>query len=127
VFGRNKTAKLIRHHLAKRGILEVWWPTAEQAIAHCAGGDPREPLLTGAGPMPARSVVVLLGLEPFVGGELVWSVLPDELTDPGGAFYPPNNDMTIPETEQRKIILQEWFFPSGDKEGFSARLSGSQS
>jgi hypothetical protein len=71
--------------------------------------------------MPARSVVALLGLEPFVDGGVDWSV-EDELTEPGGAFYPPNNEMTMPKAEQARLILQEWFFPTADEEGFKARF-----
>lgn len=71
--------------------------------------------------MPARSMVALLGLEPFVDGGVDWS-LHDDLTEPDGAFYAPNNDMPMPATEQAKFILQEWYFPSGDPEAFEARM-----
>lgn len=121
VFGRSKRTKLIHQQLEKRGLLRAWWTTAEAAIAHCERGDPREPLVSGGGPMPARSIVVLLGLEPFVEGGVDWS-LPDELTEPGGAFYPPNNDVALPKTEQSKLILQEWFFPTGNEGDFKARM-----
>jgi hypothetical protein len=93
----------------------------DTAIAHCERGDPREPMLTGAGPMPARSIVALLGVESFVEGGIDWSV-EDEMTDPGGAFYPPNSDVEMPKSEAKKFVLQEWFFPTGDAIGFEERL-----
>jgi len=46
------------------------------------------------------------------------------LTEPEGAFYAPNNDVALPTSEQSKLILQEWYFPSGDPEGFESRLKG---
>jgi hypothetical protein len=117
----NKKKKLIRQQLERRGLLKAWWPTAESAIAQCELGNPLEPMLSGAGPMPARSMVALLGLEPFVEGGVDWS-LHDDLTEPDGAFYALNNDMPMPATEQARAVLQEWFFPSGDPQGFEARL-----
>jgi hypothetical protein len=96
MFGRDKRTKLIRQQLEQRGLLKAWWQTAEAAVAQCERGDPLEPMVTGAGPMPARSLVALLGLEPFVEGGVDWSV-PDDLTEPGGAFYAPNNEVTMPQ------------------------------
>jgi len=66
-------------------------------------------------------MVALLGLEPFVEGGIDWSVR-DDLTEPDGAFYAPNNDMPMPATEQAKVVLQEWFFPGGDSEAMKAML-----
>ena len=119
---RGKPKRLVQQHLERRGLPQFWWQVAAAAIGYCEGDEPLEPLITGAGPMPARSVVALLGLEPFVEGGISWS-LHDELTDPGGAFYPPNNDMKMPETELKKVMLQEWFFPSGDRAAFEKILN----
>jgi hypothetical protein len=30
--------------------------------------------------------------------------------------------MELPEVERVQLIFQEWFFPSGDEEGFKARM-----
>jgi len=84
VFRRDKARRLIHEHLARRGLLEAWWPTAEAAIAQCEGGEPLVPMASGAGPVPARSVVALLSLESFVEGGLDWHNR-DELTEPAGA------------------------------------------
>jgi hypothetical protein len=121
MFGRDKKKKLIRQQLRRRGLLSAWWPTAEAAITQCESGNPLEALPSGAGPVPARSIVALLRLEPFVEGSVDWT-LRDELTEPGRAFYPPNNEMELPKTDQSSLVLQEWFFPTGDAKGFEERL-----
>jgi hypothetical protein len=113
---RSKKKKLIHQQLDRRGLLDGWWQVAEAAIAQCEKGDPLEPMLSGAGPIPARSLVALLGLEPFVEGGVDWTLY-DENTEPGNAFYAPNNDMTMPSSEEGKRALQEWFFPTGGPEG----------
>ena len=77
---------------------------------------------TGAGPAPARSIVAMLGLESFVDGGVDWSTI-DDLTEPGGAFYSPNNDMEMPSSAKARFVLQEWFFPTGDPVGFDRRLA----
>jgi hypothetical protein len=53
-----------------------------------------------------------MGLEPFVEGGIDWSI-EDDFTEPGGAFYPPNNDMPMPSADEKRRLLQVWFFPSG--------------
>jgi hypothetical protein len=113
---RSKQKKLIRQQLERRGLLRPWWQTAEAALAHCESGNPLEPMLSGAGPIPARSLVALLDLEPFIEGGVDWN-LDDELTYPGNTFYAPNNDLLMPNSDSGKFLLQEWFFPSGGPEG----------
>ena len=109
---RTKRTKLIRQQLERRALPQPWWPTVEFAVARCERGEPREPVLSGAGPIPARSLVALLGIEPLVDGGIDWTQ-DDDLTSPGNAFYPPNNDVTMPSSHEGKLILQEWFFPTG--------------
>jgi hypothetical protein len=109
---RAKRTRLIHQHLEGRGLIRAWWDTAEAAVNQCEEGHPLEPLFTGAGPVPARSVVALMGLEPFVEGGVDWTI-DDDLADPGGAFYPPNNDLPMPTSDEGRLLLQQWFFPSG--------------
>jgi hypothetical protein len=113
VFGRSKRKRLIHAHLARIGFSPYWYEAAEAAVYRCEAGDHLEPLLTGAGPCPARSIVSMLELEPLVEGDVDWS-LHDELTEPGGWFYPPNNDMALHNSRGR-ALMQEWFFPGGDE------------
>lgn len=112
VTARDKRTRLIHQQLDLRGLRHEWWQVAETAVDLCERGRPVEPVLTGGGPAPARSVVALLGLEALVEGGVDWAQH-DELTEPGGAFYPPNSEVPMPKTETARQVLQEWFFPSG--------------
>ena len=48
------------------------------AIRYCEQGEYFQPVFSVAGPAPARSVVALMRLEPYVEGEIDWNVSPSE-------------------------------------------------
>jgi hypothetical protein len=79
-FFRRRTSleDLVRGHLERLGISPFWLRSALDAIAHCERGEPFEPVFSIAGPAPARSVVALMDLEPFVRREIDWTVSPSE-------------------------------------------------
>jgi hypothetical protein len=78
LFHRSTSELPLRQHLERLGVSEAWLPSAEAAIRHCERGDYFEPVFSVAGPAPARSVVALMRLEPFVTAEIDWSVSPSE-------------------------------------------------
>jgi hypothetical protein len=69
---------LLRAHLERLGVSTSWLPSALDAIRHCEQGEYFQPIFSVAGPAPARSVVALMRLEPFVQGEIDWSISPSE-------------------------------------------------
>jgi hypothetical protein len=78
LFHRSTSELPLRQHLQRLGVSEAWLPSAEAAIRHCERGEYFEPVFSVAGPAPARSVVALMRLEPFLRGEIGWSVSPSE-------------------------------------------------
>ncbi|MGH2995109.1 MAG: hypothetical protein ACRDM9_02210, partial [Gaiellaceae bacterium] len=78
LFQRSTSELPLRQHLERLGVSEAWLPSAEAAIRHCERGEYFEPVFSVAGPAPARSVVALMRLEPFVAAEIDWSVSPSE-------------------------------------------------
>jgi hypothetical protein len=75
---RTSSEDLVRGHLERLGISPFWLRSALDAIRHCEQGEPFEPVFSIAGPAPARSVVALMDLEPFVRSEIDWTVSPSE-------------------------------------------------
>jgi hypothetical protein len=65
-------------HLERLGVSSFWLRSALDAIHYCEQGDIFQPVFSVAGPAPARSVVALMKLEPFVRGEIDWSISPSE-------------------------------------------------
>jgi hypothetical protein len=68
----------LRGHLERLGLSPFWLPSATDAVRACERGDYFQPVFSVAGPAPARSVVALMKLEPFVATEVDWSVSPSE-------------------------------------------------
>jgi hypothetical protein len=75
---RINTEDLLRGHLERLGVSPVWLPSARDAIRYCEKGEYFQPIFSVAGPAPARSVIALMQLEPFVRREIDWSVSPSE-------------------------------------------------
>jgi hypothetical protein len=75
---RTGSEDLVRGHLERLGVSPFWLRSALDAIRYCERGEPFEPVFSIAGPAPARSVVALLSLEPFVRGEIDWTISPSE-------------------------------------------------
>jgi hypothetical protein len=75
---RTSTEELVRGHLDRLGVSPFWFRSALDAIRHCERGEYFEPVFSVAGPAPARSVVALMNLEPFVHAEIDWAVSPSE-------------------------------------------------
>jgi hypothetical protein len=69
---------VVRAHLERLGVSSFWLRSALDAIHHCEQGDFFQPVFSVAGPAPARSVVALMRLEPFVRGEIDWTISPSE-------------------------------------------------
>jgi hypothetical protein len=75
---KTKVEHAVRSHLERLGISPNWLRSALDAIRYCEAGNEFEPVFSVAGPAPARSVVALMGLEPFVRREIDWSISPSE-------------------------------------------------
>src|SRR5919202_734313 len=75
---RASTEDLVREHLERSGVSPFWLQSALDALRLCESGQPFEPVFSIAGPAPARSVVALMNLEPFLRGEIDWSISPSE-------------------------------------------------
>ena len=69
---------MLREHLERLGVSSFWLRSALDAIHYCEQGDFFQPVFSVAGPAPARSVVALMRLEPFVRGEIDWTISPSE-------------------------------------------------
>jgi hypothetical protein len=69
---------VLRGHLERLGVSAFWLRSALDAIHHCEQGDYFQPVFSVAGPAPARSVVALMKLEPFVRTEIDWTISPSE-------------------------------------------------
>jgi hypothetical protein len=75
---RTSIEELVRGHLDRLGVSPFWFRSALDAIHYCEQGEYFQPVFSVAGPAPARSVVALMNLEPFVRGEIDWTVSPSE-------------------------------------------------
>ena len=75
---RTSIEELVRGHLDRLGVSPFWSRSALDAIRYCEQGEYFQPVFSVAGPAPARSVVALMNLEPFVRGEIDWTVSPSE-------------------------------------------------
>jgi hypothetical protein len=75
---RTKIEELVRGHLERLGVSPFWLRSALDAIRYCEQGEYFQPVFSVAGPAPARSVVALMNLEPFVRSEIDWTVSPSE-------------------------------------------------
>jgi hypothetical protein len=67
--------------------------SALDAIHYCERGDIFQPVFGVAGPAPARSVVALMKLEPFVRGEIDWSISASESPFWVGAIGDPEDEV----------------------------------
>lgn len=72
---RSRATALLEQHLKRKGLDKVWWDSAKSAIAYCEEGDWFAPIVTASGPVEAHAVVRLLGLEPFVQGDVDWGAV----------------------------------------------------
>ena len=70
--------EFLRAHLERLGVSPFWLRSALDAIRYCEQGEYFQPVFSVAGPAPARSVIALLRLEPYVRGEIDWNVSPSE-------------------------------------------------
>jgi hypothetical protein len=75
---RTKLEDVLRGHLERLGVSSFWLRSALDAIHYCEQGDSFHPVFSVAGPAPARSVVALMRLEPFVRAEIDWTISPSE-------------------------------------------------
>jgi hypothetical protein len=75
---RTNVEELVRGHLERLGVSPFWFRSALDAIRYCEQGEYFQPVFSVAGPAPARSVVALMNLEPFVRSEIDWTVSPSE-------------------------------------------------
>ena len=79
LFSRRTTLEeVLREHLERLGVSSFWLRSALDAIHYCEQGDFFQPVFSVAGPAPARSVVALMRLEPFVRAEIDWTISPSE-------------------------------------------------
>jgi hypothetical protein len=101
---RTRTEELIRGHLERLGISPVWLRSALDAIRFCDQGEYFQPVFSAAGPAPARSVIALMRLEPFVRGEIDWSISPSESPSWVGFVGDPNEEL-FTETTRRFVDL----------------------
>jgi hypothetical protein len=101
---RPRTEDLIRAHLDRLAISPVWLQSALDAIRFCERGEYFQPIFSAAGPAPARSVVALMKLEPFVGREIDWGVSPSESPSWVG-FVGDLNEELFTETTRRFVDL----------------------
>ena len=75
---RTRLEDVLREHLERLDVSSFWLRSALDAIHYCEQGDFFQPVFSVAGPAPARSVVALMRLEPFVRGEIDWTISPSE-------------------------------------------------
>src|SRR4029079_19469540 len=69
---------VLQGHLERLGVSSSWLPSALDTIRYCEQGDFFQPVFSVAGPAPARSVVALMRLEPFVRPGVHWTISPSE-------------------------------------------------
>lgn len=101
---RMKTEELLGGHLERLGVSAVWLQSAKDAIRYCEKGEYFQPIFSVAGPAPARSVIALMRLEPFVQREIDWSVSPSESPFWVG-FVGDVNEELFTETAKRFVDL----------------------
>jgi hypothetical protein len=75
---RTPLEEVVREHLERLGVSSFWLRSALDAIHCCEEGDLFRPVFSVAGPAPARSVVALMKLEPFVRREIDWTISASE-------------------------------------------------
>jgi hypothetical protein len=75
---RTRTEDIVHAHLERLGVSPFWLRSALDAIRCCEQGDYFEPVFSATGPAPARSVVALMGLEPFLRRPIDWTISPSE-------------------------------------------------
>jgi hypothetical protein len=75
---RTNVEELLRGHLERLGVSPFWFRSALDAIRYCEQGEYFQPVFSVLGPAPARSVVALMNLEPFVRSEIDWTISPSE-------------------------------------------------
>jgi hypothetical protein len=107
---RSKTEELLGGHLERLGVSPVWLESAKDAIRYCEQGEYFQPIFSVAGPAPARSVIALMRLEPFVRREIDWSVSPSESPFWVG-FVGDLNEELFSETTKRFVDLY-WSDPN---------------
>jgi len=90
---RTGLEEVLRGHLERLGVSPFWLRSALDAIRYCEQGEFFQPVFSAAGPAPARSVVVLMRLEPFVRGEIDWTVSPSESPFWVGSLGDPDDDL----------------------------------
>jgi hypothetical protein len=101
---RMKTEELLGGHLERLGVSAVWLQSAKDAIRYCERAEYFQPVFSVAGPAPARSVIALMRLEPFVRREIDWSVSPSESPFWVG-FVDDRNEELFGETAKRFVDL----------------------
>lgn len=101
---QTKTEELLGAHLERLGVSPVWLQSAKDAIRYCERAEYFQPVFSVAGPAPARSVVALMRLEPFVRREIDWSVSPSESPFWVG-FIDDRNEELFSETARRFVDL----------------------
>ena len=101
---RVKTEELLGGHLDRLGVSAVWLQSAKDAIRYCERAEYFQPVFSVAGPAPARSVIALMRLEPFVRREIDWSVSPSESPFWVG-FVGDRNEELFGETAKRFVEL----------------------
>jgi hypothetical protein len=99
-----KTEELLGGHLDRLGVSAVWLQSAKDAIRYCERAEYFQPVFSVAGPAPARSVIALMRLEPFVRREIDWSVSPSESPFWVG-FVDDRNEELFGETAKRFVDL----------------------
>ena len=90
---RTTLEEVLPAHLERLGVSSFWLRSALDAIHYCEQGDIFQPVFGVAGPAPARSVVALMKLEPFVRGEIDWSISPSESPFWVGALGDPQDEV----------------------------------
>ena len=98
------TEELLRGHLERLGVSSFWLPSALDAIRYCEQGDYFQPVFSVAGPAPARSVIALMRLEPYVRAEIDWNVSPSESPFWVGSLGDPSDEL-FEETTERFVDL----------------------
>jgi hypothetical protein len=90
---RTGLEEVLRGHLERLGVSSFWLRSALDAIRYCEQGEFFQPVFSAAGPAPARSVVALMRLEPFVRGEIDWAVSPSESPFWVGSLGDPDDEL----------------------------------
>jgi hypothetical protein len=116
---RTSIEELVRGHLERLGVSPSWLRSALDGIRYCEQGEYFQPVFSVAGPAPARSVVALMDLEPFVRGEIDWKVSPSESPFWVGSVGDLHDDLF--EATAKRFLDLYW---SEDNPGVRADLEG---